>query len=90
VEFANRMARDLCTPDVTYTIDSAAQVVTGVSVTAKGNTCGVEIPVTVPGPVTDTRGFRTEKIGSDPLTIWVKLTGAAAVQSFTLTKPIPL
>ena len=84
------MTRDLCLPDITYTVDSAAQIITGLTVTAKGNTCGTEIPVTVPGPVTDTRGFRTEKIGSDPLTIWVKLTGASVLQSFTLSTPIPL
>ena len=84
------MVRDLCVPDITYTIDSAARTITGLTATAKGNTCDSEIPVTVPGAVTDTHGFRTEKIGSDPLTIWVQLTGASVLQSFTLVTPVPL
>jgi len=84
------MTRDLCAPEITYSVDSAAQTVTGVTVTAKGNTCEAEIPVTVPGAVVDTYGFRTEQIGSDPLTIWVQLTGESVLRSFTLVTPIPL
>jgi hypothetical protein len=42
--------------------------------------------VTVPGSVTNTQGFTTEKIGSDPLTIWVKLSGAPV--TFTLSTPV--
>lgn len=90
VEFAKRMTRDNCAPDITYAVDSTARTITGVTISATGNTCSVEIPVTVPGLVTDTQGFRTEQIGNDPLTIWVNLSGAAVLTSFTLKTPIPL
>ncbi|KAG9243216.1 hypothetical protein BJ878DRAFT_511884 [Calycina marina] len=90
VEFSNRMTRDQCVPSLVYSVDPAAKTITDVTVTANGNTCGAEIPVTVPGPVTDTQGFRTEQVGSDPLTIWVTLTGGAVLTSFTFIAPIPL
>lgn len=81
------MARDLCTPVLTYTTDPIAQTISGLTITANSNTCNVPIPVTVPGPVTDTQGFTTEQIGSDPLTIWVNLSGSPV--TFSLTTPIP-
>lgn len=80
------MARDACSYQLTYAITSGS--ITGVTVTANGNTCGTSIPVTVPGTVTNTKGFVTEKIGSDPLTIWVKMSGSPV--SFTLSKPVAL
>ncbi|KAK2595975.1 hypothetical protein N8I77_013487 [Diaporthe amygdali] len=84
--FANRMTRDACSYGLTYDITSGS--ITGVTVTASGNTCGTSIPVTVPGSVTDTQGFTTEQIGSDPLTIWVQLSGSPV--SFTLSQPVAL
>jgi hypothetical protein len=82
----NRMIRDQCAYGLTYDITSGS--ITGVTVTANGNTCGASIPVTVPGKVTDTKGFVTEQIGSDPLTIWVEMTGSPV--SFTLSEPVAL
>ncbi|KAL1882847.1 hypothetical protein Daus18300_000485 [Diaporthe australafricana] len=84
--FANRMTRDACSYGLAYDITSGS--ITGVTVTANGNTCGTSIPVTVPGSVTDTQGFTTEQIGSDPLTIWVNLSGSPV--SFTLSQPVAL
>lgn len=81
------MARDACAPILTYTTDPTAKTITGVTLTANGNTCGVTLPVTVPGPVTSTQGFTTEQIGSDPLTIWAKLTGSPV--TFTLKTAVP-
>jgi hypothetical protein len=86
-DFANRMARDACAPILTLTTNPTAQTITGVTLTATGNTCNVTLPVTVPGPVTSTQGFTTEQIGSDPLTIWVSLTGSPV--TFTLKTPVP-
>jgi hypothetical protein len=86
VSFTNRMTRDGCGYNLAWTISS--QKITGITVTANSNTCSAPIPVTVPGTVTNTQGFATEKIGNDPLTIWVKLTGTAV--SFTLTTPISI
>lgn len=85
-QFANRMARDACSYGLTYDVTSGS--ITGVTVTASGNACGSPIPVTVPGSVTDTHGFTTEQIGSDPLTIWVQLSGSPV--SFTLSQPVAL
>lgn len=80
------MARDACSYGLTYAITSGS--ITGVTVTANGNTCGTSVPITVPGSVTNTQGFATEQIGSDPLTIWVALSGSPV--SFTLSQPVAL
>ena len=82
--FLARQTRDACNYGMSWTTTN--NQITGVTVTANGNTCAEVIPITVPGTVTNTQGFKTEKIGSDPLTIWVKLSGATT--SFTLTTPI--
>ena len=66
--FANRMARDACAPELTWKTNPTKQTITGVTLTTTGNTCAAEIPVTVPGNVTSTKGFTTEQLGSDPLT----------------------
>lgn len=86
VSFANRMARDACNYQLSWTLVNSA--ITGVTVSADSNTCSAAIPVTVPGSVTDTQGFTTEKIGNDPLTIWVELTGSPV--SFTLSTPVTI
>ncbi|KAH7383568.1 hypothetical protein BKA64DRAFT_161550 [Cadophora sp. MPI-SDFR-AT-0126] len=86
LDFINRMARDKCAPQLSYTTDPTAKTITAVTLTTTGNTCTVKIPVTVPGTVTNTQGFTTEKVGSDPLTIWVQMAGSPV--SFTLTTPV--
>ncbi|KAK2623886.1 hypothetical protein QTJ16_006520 [Diplocarpon rosae] len=85
-DFTNRMARDKCQPAVSYTTNPSAKTITAVTLTATGNTCTAKIPVTVPGTVTDTQGFTTEKVGADPLTIWVQMSGAPV--TFTLSTPV--
>jgi hypothetical protein len=86
VSFANRAARDACNYKLSWSVVSGA--ITSVTVVANSNTCSATIPLTVPGTVTNTQGFATEKIGNDPLTIWVKLTGAA--KTFTLSTPVKI
>jgi hypothetical protein len=86
VGFKNRMVRDGCAPSLTWTTDPVAKTITGVTLTTTSNICSVTIPVTVPGTVTNTQGFTTEKLGTDPLTIWVKMNGSPI--TFTLTTPI--
>ncbi|KAL1872608.1 hypothetical protein Plec18167_006726 [Paecilomyces lecythidis] len=83
--FAARMARDACKYGLTWAFDN--KQITGVTVTANGNTCNSAIPVTFPVAPTSTQGFTTEQVGSDPLTVWVELTGSPV--SFTLSTPIP-
>jgi hypothetical protein len=86
VMFANRAARDACNYQLSWSKKNTT--ITGVTVTANGNTCSAAIPVTVPGTVTNTQGFVTEKFGNDPLTIWVKLKGSPV--SFNLTSPVQI
>ncbi|KAL5344246.1 hypothetical protein ACLOAV_010816 [Pseudogymnoascus australis] len=86
--FTDRMTRDGCNPKLTYNIDASAKAITGITVTTDGNQCAKPIPVTVPGSVTSTSGHATEKIGSDPLTVWVKMSGSPV--SFDLSQPVQL
>jgi hypothetical protein len=82
------MTRDGCKSTLTWQIDPTAAIITGVTVTSDTNTCDVPIPITFPGTVTDTQGFAMEQVGSDPLTIWVKLSGSSV--TFTLSTPVPV
>ncbi|KAH7123623.1 hypothetical protein B0J11DRAFT_317353 [Dendryphion nanum] len=83
--FVSRMTRDQCGYSMSYTIQN--RKIVSVTVTANGNSCGAEIPITVPGTVTDRRQ-RQEKLGNDPLTVWVTLAGAPI--TLTLTTPISI
>ncbi|KAH8662888.1 hypothetical protein BGZ60DRAFT_380626 [Tricladium varicosporioides] len=86
--FAARMARDACSPSLSYTTSPSAKTITAITLTTgNGNTCLAKIPVTVPGKVTSTQGFTTEQVGSDPLTIWVDMAGSPV--TFTLSTPVP-
>ena len=82
--FLDRQTRDACKPKLTWT--KSGSTITGVTVSATGNTCSAPIPVTVPGSVTNTQGMRTEKVGNDPTTIWVTLSGSA--RTFTFSSPV--
>lgn len=72
-------------------MDPSQKIITGVTVTATGNTgiinsCSEPLPITFPGPVKNTLNFKQEQLGSDPLTLWVNLTGKAV--SFTFSTPV--
>ncbi|KAF4632538.1 hypothetical protein G7Y89_g5585 [Cudoniella acicularis] len=82
LSFLNRMNRDACNPILSYTTNPTAKTITAVTLTCNSNKCDAKIPVTVPAPVTDIQGFVTEQLGSDPLTIWVQMTGSPV--TFTL------
>ncbi|KAH6612971.1 hypothetical protein C7974DRAFT_322017 [Boeremia exigua] len=85
--FKNRMARDQCRPSLSYTLSDDASSIVGVTVGSNSNTCSVPIPVTFPGSASTTAGGTTsEKIGSDPLTIWTPLSGSPV--SFQLGTPV--
>ncbi|CZS89207.1 related to extracellular serine-rich protein [Rhynchosporium graminicola] len=79
--FASRMARDKCAPNIAMNYGSCnttrTTTITGVTVTTNGNVCDVEVPVTLPGPLIATQGRvgRQEQLGSDPLTVWLNMTG---------------
>jgi hypothetical protein len=84
--FLSRYNRDQCNYSLSYAI--ANKQITGVTVSANGNTCSEPIPVTFPVAPTSTLGFTTEQLGSDPLTVWAKLSGSPV--TFTLSTPIAL
>jgi len=84
--FFDRMTRDKCGYTLSWKVASGK--ITGVTVGANGNTCAAPIPVTIPGGVTNAGSYRTEQIGSDPFTIWVKLGGSAV--TLTLKTPITM
>jgi len=86
LNFRKRMTRDRCYPNLLWNLDVASKTITGVTITTAKMTCSEAIPVAFPGTVTDTQGFTTEQVGSDPLTIWVVMSGKPV--SFTLTTPI--
>jgi len=71
---------------MSYSMDFSSKSITSVTVTAPNNVCAAPIPVTVPGSVKDTKGFKNEQIGSDPLTVWVGLSGSPV--TLDLDKPI--
>ena len=85
--FASRIARDSCNYKLTW-LQSGSSV-TGVELTADGNTCAEPIPVTFPNNNRPDRlpaGARTEQRGNDPFTVWVSLSGQAI--SMNLATPI--
>jgi hypothetical protein len=82
------MARDNCKPAMSYTLDATAKSITTVTVSTSGNTCSAPIPVTFPGTVTNQQGATPEQIGTDPLVLWVKLSGSPV--TFTLTTPVAI
>lgn len=84
--FLARYTRDACQYSLRYAV-SGGQI-TGVTVSAKDNTCKRPIPVTFAVEPTSTQGFKTEQLGSDPLTVWVQLSGSPV--TFTLSTPIDL
>lgn len=84
--FLDRQTRDACVPKLTWVKSGSS--ITGVTVSANSNRCSVPVPLTVPGSVTNTQGMRTEKVGNDPTTIWVTLSGSA--RTFTLSSPVPV
>lgn len=78
------MALDACAPNLTY--NYAEGKLTGVTVTANGNTCDVQVPVSFPGAASSSVGGTVEQIGTDQLTVWVTLSGAPV--TYTLDSPI--
>ncbi|PWY92704.1 hypothetical protein BO70DRAFT_384159 [Aspergillus heteromorphus CBS 117.55] len=84
--FLARYTRDACQYSLRHTISNSQ--ITGVTLSANGNTCSTPIPVTFPVAPTSTQGFTTEQLGSDPLTVWVTLSGSPV--TFTLSTPIAL
>lgn len=84
--FLDRYTRDSCNYALSYSVSDRS--ITGVTVSADGNTCKVPIPVAFPVAPSDTKGFTVEQRGNDPQTLWVQLSGSPVTLS--LSEPIPL
>lgn len=84
--FLARFNRDKCGYTLSY--NTANSKITAVTVGSSDNNCAEPIPVTFPVAPTSTQGFTTEQLGSDPLTVWVQLSGSPV--TFTLSTPIAL
>ncbi|KAL4870855.1 hypothetical protein BDV12DRAFT_45136 [Aspergillus spectabilis] len=84
--FLQRYRRDQCGYSLSYVLNNGA--ITGVTLSATGNTCDAAIPITFPSTPADTHGFTTEQLGSDPVTVWAQLSGSPV--TFPLSSPIAL
>jgi hypothetical protein len=88
--FIDRMARDQCSPSLTWNFDEAHKHLVSVTLsTATQNRCKVPIPVTFPSGVSRLpAGSRREQLGSDPLTVWVAMNGSPV--TMTLSPAVPI
>jgi hypothetical protein len=89
--FTARMNKDQCNASTQLLLKTSGNTtqIVGFIVDCAGHSCPEPIPVTIPGgDVTDLQGATREKVGNDPLTLWVKLSGSPL--TFTLTTPISL
>lgn len=87
--FLNRQTRDQCRPSLTWQTSADGKSIESINVyTAGGNKCGTTIPITVPAAVASNTGATKEQVGSDPLTLWVTMSGAS--RSYKFSKAVPL
>lgn len=85
--FLDRMTLDQCEPNVEYIYSHDTKKITGANLIASGNTCGVSVPLTVPGGVvTSASGVFQDQVGTEPTIAWAPLSGSPV--SFTLNTPI--
>jgi hypothetical protein len=76
--FLERMARDQCSPSLTWNFANDGKSIVSVMVTtATQNKCKTAIPVTFPKSARSVpAGAVKEQVGNDPLTLWVKMNGS--------------
>lgn len=72
---------------MTWTTSEGGDGIQSINVyTANGNRCGTTVPITVPSAVTSSAGATNEQLGTDPLTMWVTMSGAS--RRYTFQRPI--
>jgi hypothetical protein len=87
IAFTDRRTRDQCNPSLTYNYSPDGKRINSVTVTANGNTCAAPIAVTLPtGFTSNAPGLIREAIGSEPLVVWVPLTGSPV--TLALSSPV--
>jgi hypothetical protein len=93
-QFLDRMARDKCAPKLTYVTGADGKSIASVTLTTAknlNNVCSVPIPITFPDDATADAGTGTvvrDKLGSEPLILWVTMNGAP--RTFQLSKPVAI
>jgi hypothetical protein len=86
--FLNRQTRDLCRPSMTWQTSADGKSIESVNVYTASNKCDTTIPITVPSAVASNTGATKEQVGSDPLTLWVTMSGSS--RNYKFSKAIPL
>ena len=89
--FLERMARDQCSPSLTWNFSNDGKSIVSVLLTtATQNKCKTAIPVTIPGKGVKSvpAGTVKEQLGNDPLTLWIKMVGSPV--TLQLAEPIPV
>lgn len=74
-----------CNPNLKYNYSADGKSIVSVTVTTNGNTCGVKVPVTVPGTATS---GTADKVGTEPSIYWTQMSGAAV--TYTLSAPVAI
>ncbi|CRK16891.1 hypothetical protein BN1708_017523, partial [Verticillium longisporum] len=70
--FSDRMALDQCEPKLSYSYSNGTTI-SSVTVSAKGNSCSVPVPVTIPaGTVTSSGAVKADQVGSEPPIQWTE------------------
>ena len=78
-----------CKPNLTYNYSDDGKSITGVTVKANNNVCGVKVPVTFPGSAsTSSSGNTKDQVGAEPLIYWTQLSGSAV--TYTLGSPVAI
>ncbi|PHH84639.1 hypothetical protein CDD83_1620 [Cordyceps sp. RAO-2017] len=88
--FLDRMTLDGCRPKAAYSYSADGGAIESITVTANGNSCGVPVPVTMPGAAASATGgsSTTDKVGSEPPIVWVTLAGSPV--TLRLDSPVKL
>jgi len=74
--FVDRMIVDNCKPALSYNYSSDGSSIESVTLTTEGNTCAVPVPVTLPTEAKSDGNVRADRVGSEPLIMWVTMAGS--------------
>lgn len=76
IAIANLVLFSACNPNLKYNYSADGKSIVSVTVSTTGNTCGVKVPLTVPGTATSTAGT-LDKVGTEPAIYWTQMSGAS-------------
>lgn len=76
ITIANLVSFSACNPNLKYNYSDDGKSIVSVTVSTTGNSCGVKVPVTVPGTATSAAGT-VDKVGTEPSIYWTQMSGTA-------------